>query len=125
MRSPQSFSLRVLSTVLLCVTTAIAQHASSTARIVNPIDEKQLVTVKGTVHPLANARNDRGSALDEMQLDRMHLVLKRSDSQETALRALITQMHTPGTASYHKWLTPESFGKQFGPADEDVSAVET
>jgi subtilase family serine protease len=34
-------------------------------------------------------------------------------------------MHTPGTASYHKWLTPESFGKQFGPADEDVSAVET
>jgi subtilase family serine protease len=108
---------------LFC-TAAIAQEAAPAARIVNPIDEQQLVTLKGTVHPLANARNDRGAAPGDMQLDRMHLVLKRSNSQEAALRSLITDMHTPGTASYHKWLTPDAFGKQFGPADQDVTAVE-
>jgi subtilase family serine protease len=125
MRFLPSFCLCVLPAALLCAATATAQQASPAIRIVNPIDEKQLVTLKGTVHALANAWNDRGAAPDEMQLDRMHLVLKRSDSQEAALRARISEMHTPGTASYHKWLTPEAFGKQFGPADEDIAAVET
>jgi hypothetical protein len=103
----------------------MTQEIAPAVRIVNPIDEHQLVSLKGTVHPLANARNDRGAAPDEMQLERMHLVLKRSNSQEAALRTLIGQIHTPGTASYHKWLTPDQFGKQFGPADQDITAVET
>src|SRR5580658_5256267 len=123
MRSLRSFPVCVLSAVLFCAA-AIAQETAPAARIVNPIDEKQLVTLKGTVHPLANARNDRGAAPGDMQLDRLHLVLKRSNSQEAALRSLIADLHTPGTASYHKWLTPEAFGKQFGPADQDVTAVE-
>ena len=33
-------------------------------------------------------------------------------------------MHTPGTASFHKWLTPEQFGEQFGPSDQDVQTIE-
>jgi len=124
MRALPLFSVCVLSAALLNAT-AIAQEAAVAARIVNPLDEKQLVTLKGTIHPLANAGNDRGAAPDEMRLDRIHLVLKRSDSQEAALRKLIADMHTPGTASYHKWLTPDAFGKQFGPADQDIAAVET
>ena len=82
MRLLRSFPLCVLSGTLLCGTAAISQEIAPAARIVNPIDESQLVTLKGTVHPLANARNDRGAAPDEMQLERMHLVLKRSNSQE-------------------------------------------
>ena len=95
------------------------------SRIVENIDEGRLVTLKHTVHPLANARNDRGVAPDGMKLDRMHLVLSRSASQETALHELINDMHTPGTASFHQWLTPEQFGKQFGPSDQDMATVQT
>jgi hypothetical protein len=103
----------------------MAQVAAPAVRIVNQVDESQLVTLKGTVHRLANAANDRGVAPESMQLERMHLVLKRSDSQETALEQLIGEMHTPGSASYHKWLTPDEFGKQFGPSDEDIATVQT
>ena len=70
MRLLRSFPLCVLSGTLLCGTAAISQEIAPAARIVNPIDESQLVTLKGTVHPLANARNDRGAAPDEMQLER-------------------------------------------------------
>jgi hypothetical protein len=108
---------------LLCATAATAQSATVAARIVNKIDETQLTTLKGAVHPLANKANDRGAVADDLQLSRMHLVLKRSDSQEAALRQLIGEMHSPGSANYHKWLTPETFGKQFGPSDEDVATV--
>ena len=125
MRLLRSFPLCVLSGTLLCGTAAIAQEIAPAARIVNPIDESQLVTLKGTVHPLANARNDRGAAPDEMQLERMHLVLKRSNSQEAALHKLIGDLHAPGTASYHKWLTPDEFGKHFGPSDQDIATIQT
>jgi trimeric autotransporter adhesin len=123
-----SFSLLV-AIALSSGLSSSAQEAQVVApvasRIVNRIDESHLVTLKGSIHPLANARNDRGAAPESMQLARMHLVLKRSDSQETALRQLINDMHTSGAASYHKWLTPDQFGKQFGPSDQDITSVET
>lgn len=102
----------------------MAQVAAPAVRIVSSIDESQRVTLKGTMHPLASAANDRGAVADSMKLERMHLVLKRSDSQESALRQLIGELHTPGTASYHKWLTPDQFGKQFGPSDQDIATVQ-
>jgi len=90
-------SLSVFASAMLFTPAAMPQAAAPAVRIVNPIDESQLVTLKGTVHPLANARNDRGAAPDSLQLGRMHLVLTRSASQETALQQLIGEMHTPGT----------------------------
>jgi trimeric autotransporter adhesin len=125
MRSSRLLSLSVFASAMLFTPAAMPQTAAPAVRIVNPIDESQLVTLKGTVHPLANARNDRGAAPDSLQLGRMHLVLTRSASQETALRQLINDMHTPGAPSYHKWLTPDQFGKQFGPSDQDITTVET
>jgi len=103
----------------------MAQSPTVASRIAGPVDESRLVTLKGYVHPLANAANDRGAAPDAMQLERMHLALKRSASQETALRQLIGQMHTPGAANYHKWLAPDEFGRRFGPADQDLATVES
>jgi len=132
-----SLPLCVLAGVLLCSAAALAPQAAiaqqaATAplaapavRITSPIDETQLVTLSHTVHPLANAANDRGAAPDGMQLDRLQLVLQRSPAQETALRQMISQMHTPGSPSYHQWLTPGQFGAQFGASDQDITTIET
>ena len=105
--------------------TSAASQALIPNRIVQPVDDAARVTLHGYVHPLANRANDRGAAPDSMPLERLHLVLKRSTSQETALQQLIAGMHTPGDANYHKWLTPTQFGQQFGPSDQDVSSVES
>ena len=99
--------------------------ATPSTRIVSSVDDAQLVTLHGTVSPLATLRNDRGVAPDGLQLDRMHLVLKRSDAQEAALKQLINEMHTPGSPSYHQWLTPDQFGAHFGPSDQDIATVTT
>ncbi len=105
----------------------VAQATSSlvTTRLTQPIDENARVTLKGTVHPLASAANDRGAAPNSMLLSRLTLVLKRSDAQESALKQLISDLHTPGSASYHKWLTPDAFGKQFGPSDQDLATIQS
>ena len=92
-------------------------------RLVNPINENARLTLPNTVHPLANRANDRGAVGDGLKLDRMQIVLKRSDAQEADLKQTISDMHTPGSASYHKWLTPDEFGKRFGPSDADVAKL--
>jgi subtilase family serine protease len=124
MANLRSLPLFALASAMLFSTASIAQQAAPNVRIVNLIDESQLVTLKGTVHPLANAANDRGAAPDEMPLGRVFLAMKRSSTQESSLRQLITQMHTPGSPAYHQWLTPDQFGAQFGPSDQDIAAVE-
>jgi len=105
----------------------VAQSASSlvTTRITQPIDENSRVTLAGSVHPLANKANDRGAAPDSMPLDRITMFFKRSTTQETALKQLISDLHTPGSSSYHKWLTPDQFGKRFGPSDQDLATVQS
>ena len=62
-----------------------------TNRLTQPIDDSARITLQHTVHPLANAANDRGAAPDGMQLDRLQLVLQRSAAQESALQQLIAR----------------------------------
>jgi subtilase family serine protease len=104
---------------------AAPEQVTVASRVTQPIDESARVALKGTVHPLANAANDRGEAPESLPLGRIHMVLQRSDSQEKALRQLLQDMHMPGSANYHKWLTPDQFGSQFGPSDQDIATVES
>lgn len=104
-----------------------AQNTAATvpSRLTQPIDESVRVTLHGYIAPQANPANDRGAAPDSMPLERLHLFLKRSPAQEADLQQLVSQMHTPGSANYHKWLTPTQFGQQFGPTDQDIATVES
>jgi hypothetical protein len=100
-----------------------AQTPRIPARITEAVDERNLVALKGNVHPLARAEFDQGPVADSQPLNRMLLLLQRSPDQESALRQLLDDQQNRSTASYHAWLTPEQFGKQFGPADADIQAV--
>jgi len=58
-------------------------------------------------------------------MDRMQLVLTRNSRQASTLKALLDAQQDKSSPNYHKWLTPEQFGEQFGPADQDVQLVES
>jgi hypothetical protein len=61
MRSLPLFALAfACSTALLSNAAAMAQNASPTVRIVNPVDERDLVTLKGNTHPFATQRTIAG-----------------------------------------------------------------
>jgi hypothetical protein len=92
-------------------------------RIIRAIDETQRTTLRGNTHPLAVAKFDRGTAPSTLPLERMLLVLKRSPEQDAALITLLDQQQDKSSPNYHKWLTPDEFGKQFGPADADIQTV--
>ncbi len=91
--------------------------------ITEPVEESQRTILRGNVHPLARPALDRGEAPASLPMRRMILVLKRSPEQESSLRALLDAQQTKGSPSYHQWLTPEQFGKQFGASDNDLETV--
>jgi Pro-kumamolisin, activation domain len=92
-------------------------------RITQAIDETQLVTLTRNTHPAANAQNDRGALPDGYALDHMLLLLQRSPQQEQAFEKLIDSLNDKKSPNFHKWLTPEQIGQQFGVAQEDIATV--
>src|SRR5712692_9092065 len=93
------------------------------ARVTETVDDTNRMVLRGNVHPQARAEFDAGVVADAQPVTRMLLLLQRSEEQETALRQLMEEQQSKNSPNYHAWLTPEQFGKQFGPADADVQAV--
>ena len=87
------------------------------------VDESQLTTLHGNTHPLARPQFDLGTASASLPMKRMLLVLKRGPDQETALRKLLDDQQDKASPNYHKWLSPEQFGQQFGPTDSDMQTI--
>jgi len=109
--------------IILCqihVQTAMGQ---ARPRVVDAVDDARRITLTGNVHPLARAEFDRGAAADSLPMNRMLLLLKRSDEQEAALQSTLAGLQDKSSPGFHQWLTPAQFGAQFGPADADIQAV--
>jgi subtilase family serine protease len=122
----QSFIIRLYLVVVLIALTAgtlLAQANAVPALVNQPLDLHNLVTLHGYIHPLAEPEFDQGGGPDDLPVERMLLLLKRSDAQETALRQLLDNQQVKASGQFHQWLTPKQFGQQFGPADSDVQAV--
>jgi len=100
-----------------------AQSPAVPARITQAIDETQLVRLRGNVHPLARPEFDQGAVPDSTPAKRMLLLLQRSASQEATLGQLLEDQQNAQSPNFHKWLTPDLYGKQFGPADADVQVM--
>lgn len=115
-------ALSLIGAGLLGLGSTATAHAQATPRITGEVEKSALVSLPGTVHPWARPEFDRGPAPANLS-GRMLLVLKRSPEQESALQALIASQQDPHSPNYHKWLTPEDFGKRFGVADSDVQTV--
>ena len=71
-------------------------------------------TVRGHVHPLAQARFDRGKVSDRFILERVTMMFKPTAEQENELNTLLEQQQDPASPNYHRWLTPEEYADRFG-----------
>ncbi|KWB90319.1 hypothetical protein WL44_15220 [Burkholderia ubonensis] len=100
-----------------------ARTVSPSRLVTQVIDERQTVELPGNIRQEATAGNDRGRVDDNLVLEHMQLLLNRPAETEAALDRFIDQLYDPNSPNSHRWLTPEQFGAEFGPAREDVSAV--
>lgn len=100
-----------------------AQSGNQQPLITQAIDETKLTALAGNTHPLARPEFDHGAAPANLAMQRMLLVLRRSSAQETALEALLEEQQDKASPNFHKWLTPNEFGEQFGASTQDAQTV--
>ncbi len=92
-------------------------------QITTAIDDTKLVELFGNTRPEATTANDRGAVVDSFALNHMQLQLRRPAEQEQALRTVIDELHDPAASNYHHWLTAAQFGKNYGPAQQDLATI--
>ena len=88
-----------------------------------PVDNQVRVRIPKSTHPKAKPQYDVGSLDGETTLERMLLVLGTTSDRENQARTFVDSQQTKGSPDYHHWLTPEEFGRQFGPSQQDIQTV--
>ncbi len=128
--APRQFSVLAFLVAVFCALSSAQlpspqqnQLAAPSPLVTEPVNEQQLTILKGNTHPLARREFDLGVAPATLPMQRMLLVLKRSPQQESALRKLLDDQQDKSSPSYHHWLTPQEYGKQFGPTDADMQTI--
>ncbi len=122
MRIPISSSAVLLAALLVSLRLPASSQVTR-SRIAGPIDESRLERLPHNTHPLARPEFDQGPAPTDLPLERMLLVLTPSAERQQALAQLLTSQQAKGSPQYHKWLTPQQFGEQFGAADSDIQKI--
>jgi uncharacterized protein YceK len=120
---PLSLLASALLVSLLCSSNLMAQGVAPRVRIVNRIDESNLVTLKGNTHPAANAKNDQGRVSPSLPMSDLILVLSRDAEQQAAFDKFVASQYDSTSPDFHHWLTPEQVGTQFGPSETDIATV--
>lgn len=122
MRLAPLLCLLAVETALFNCSCASAQITPA-ARIVEKVDESQLVSLRGSTLPVANPQNDRGRVRSDLQLTDLVLVLSRSPEQQAAFDSFVASQYNEFSKSFHHWLEPAQVGEQFGPAPADIAIV--
>ena len=120
-RHQRQFPLALLISLSLLVVIANAQTMPT--RITQRIDDNARTTLPGTTHPAVRISRDLGALSADHPLQRMMLVLKSSEQQQTALQRLLDSQQNKNSPNYHKWLKPADYATQFGPSDGDLAQV--
>ncbi len=107
-----------LVTALVLVVAPLSVSAASPA-----IDNYDLVRLPGNVPAQARPQNDFGPADPALPMNRIIVQLKRSPAKEAELKQFLADQQDPSSPDYHRWLTPEQFGKRFGPSQADLALV--
>lgn len=119
------FGITLLCPLALGQRAADGRGTAPRPLITQPVDESQRTTLSGNTYPLARPEFDVGTAPASLPMERMLLVLKRSPEKESALRTLLDDQQDKGSPNYHRWLTPDQVGTQFGPTDADMQTITT
>jgi len=129
MRSVKAFPLCVLvgallgSTVLFPSSASMAQSIAPAIRIVDKIDESNLVTLRGSTRPAAIAKNDRGRVSPSLPMTDLILVLSRGAEQQAAFEKFVASQYDSSSPNFHQWLTPPQVGQNFGPSETDIATI--
>ena len=122
---PKRVRVAFLIALLVSLSAAGDTQTALRSRIAGPIDDANVATVRGTAHPLAQARFDQGRVTSVQQLRGVSLVFRLSPTQQADLNQLLRDQQDRSSPNYHRWLTPDQYATRFGMSQNDLAKVTT
>ena len=116
-------SLVGLLALILSLQVGHTQTVGSRPLITQGVDERNLFALRGNTRPEATPDNDRGRVDDDLPMTHMLLQLRRPPEQETALEQFLNGVQNSASPNFHKWLTPQQFGQDFGVSEQDLDVI--
>ncbi|MFZ1918146.1 MAG: S53 family peptidase [Terriglobales bacterium] len=113
----------VLAALFLWAAPRVQAENFQSILITQAVDESKLVTLGGNTRPEAKAKYDRGRVADNLLMEHVLLLLKRSPEQERDLEKFIDDLHDSSSPVFHHWLTAAEFGERFGIAKQDRDTI--
>ncbi len=83
-------------------------------RVITRVDELQTIVLAGNQHPVVSLGNDIGAASPDRRMEKMILLLRPDQTQQSTLNVLVEAQQNPASPYYHQWLTPETYSSYFG-----------
>lgn len=115
--------LRIGARTVLLVCLFASVLPAQQDRITAPIDGRPTTVLRGSVPPLAQAKNDLGAVEADFRLGNVTLMLGRAAAQQAALDQLLAEQQDSTSPNYHKWLTPEEYADRFGVSAGDLDKI--
>ena len=125
MRARTIHSLASTALVFLLPGCAPVLAQTVTDRVSQEIDSRSVVPLPGSVNPHANAQYDIGRANAGTRISGITMYFEPTVEQKSELDALVKAQQTPGSSSYHKWLSPEEYASRFGLSNNDLAKVQS
>jgi len=107
---------------LLLSTALTAQQFAPKVRIVDRIDESNLVTSRAT-RTLLRMRRTIWAREPQPPMTDLILVLNRDPEQQAAFDQFVASQYDSSSPNFHHWLTPDQIGSNFGPSQTDIATV--
>src|SRR5271170_825424 len=86
-------------------------------------DSDRLAQLPGNTSRSARPESDQGRAPDSLPQEHILMMFRRSEPREQALQQFIARQYDPHSPDFHRWLTPQQFGAEFGPSSDDIRKV--
>jgi subtilase family serine protease len=86
-------------------------------------EDNSLTRLPGNTSRSARPELDQGRAPDSLPQEHILMMLRRREPQQQALEQFIGRQYDPRSPDFHRWLTPQQFGAEFGPSSEDIRKV--
>jgi hypothetical protein len=109
--------------MLAFVLSVSSLYAQAPARIAGPVVNANRVQILHSVSRELQTARDEGPLSGQQILKSITVYFSRTSEQETELQELLADQADRTSPRFHKWLTPEQFGMQFGANSDDIGAI--
>ena len=93
-------------------------------RVLAPVDTAKTAPLSGRLPGWVYPARIAGPVTPTLQLDHLTLLLARSPERERAFRQQLEDQQNQASPEYHRWLTPQQIGEQYGVTAHDLEAVQ-